>query len=222
MTLVGGAPLHRDDLITALAHGPTLVAADGGGDTALRLGHLPEAVIGDMDSLSAGGAERLAGRLHEIPEQETTDFDKALRSVEAPLVIAAGVSGGRFDHELAAMNVLVRRADRPCLVLGPESLVFVAPPRLSLDLPVGMAFSLFPFGPCTASAEGLRWRLDGLHFSPGGRVGTSNEVTGPVRLAVSDPWMLVILPRAALGPVVEALAGQGSAGGTPRWSAPGG
>jgi thiamine pyrophosphokinase len=107
VTLVGGGPVSRAALALALAHAPRLVAADGGADRALRLGHVPEAVIGDMDSLSDVAKIQLSERLHYVAEQETTDFDKALRLIRAPFVLGLGFAGARMDHGLAVLNSLV-------------------------------------------------------------------------------------------------------------------
>jgi thiamine pyrophosphokinase len=207
VTLVGGAKLNPADLELALSFAPTLVAADGGADALLAAPVPPVAVIGDMDSLSDTAARAFADRLYRIEEQETTDFDKALRSIAAPLVLALGVTGGRFDHELAAMHTLVRRSGRICVVIGAESIVFVCPARLDLDLPKGTPFSLFPMGPVRLRSTGLRWPTHGLAFAPDQVIGTSNEVTGPVSLHAGGPLMLVILPRSCLTAVVAALTG---------------
>ena len=59
----------------------------------------------------------------------------------------------------------------------------------------------------TGRSDGLRWPLDGLTFAPDGRVGTSNEVIGPVRLDFDRPGMLVVTPRAGLASVMTALGG---------------
>ncbi|KAA9007935.1 thiamine diphosphokinase [Histidinibacterium aquaticum] len=212
VTLIGGGVLGAADLGTVLPFAPRLVAADGGADAALAAGRRPEAVIGDMDSISEGARAELAEALHEISEQETTDFDKALRSIRAPLVLAVGLSGGRFDHDLAALNVLVRLAHLRCVVVGPESLVFLAPPELSLDLAPGTVVSLFPMGRVAGTSEGLRWPIEGLDFTPWGRIGTSNTATGPVRMTFDAPLMLVILPRRTLPEVVSSLAAPGAGG----------
>lgn len=214
VTLAGGAELSRDDLIIALKCAPTLVAADGGGDGCLAAGELPVAVIGDMDSLSEAGASRLSDRIHKVSEQESTDFDKALRHVSAPLVLAVGFTGGRLDHELSVMTGLVHRADRACIVVGAETIAFLCPPRFEVDLPPGTPVSLFPMGPVRAPSRGLRWPTDGLDFAPGGRIGTSNEACGPVSITPDAPLMLVILPRAALPEAIRSLQA------APRWPAP--
>jgi thiamine pyrophosphokinase len=71
-----------------------------------------------------------------------------------------------------------------------------------------MRLSLWPMGPGAGRSEGLRWPLDGIAFRPDGRVATSNEAEGPVRLELEGgPWALV-LPRAGLD---AALAGLGLA-----------
>lgn len=213
VTLVGGAPSGNDDLAAARAVAPIVVAADGGADTCLAAGIAPVAVIGDMDSLSDTARVRFADRLFAVTEQETTDFDKALRHVAAPLVVAVGFSGGRFDHELAVLNSLLRHPGRPCVILGRESLTFLCPPQLDLRLAPATPVSLFPLGPAPVRSTGLVWPTDGLDFRPEGRIGTSNAMGpgGAARLVAATPRMLVILPRAALEPAAAALRA------APRW-----
>ena len=205
VTLVGGADLRLSDLTNALSFAPGLVAADGGADHLLQAGLQPLAVIGDMDSISGPARSAFDRVLHRVPEQQTTDFDKALRHISAPLVIALGVTGGRFDHELAALHVLLCHPDRVCLVLGPDSLTVLCPPVLSLNLPAGTVVSLFPMGPVHCKSTGLRWPTDHLNFSPTTVIGTSNEATGPVTLTPDAPAMLLILPAGALAETVTAL-----------------
>ena len=153
VTLVGGADLRPSDLATALSFAPGLVAADGGADHLLSAGLQPQAVIGDMDSISGAAAAAFAAVLHKVIEQETTDFDKALRHIAAPLAIAVGVTGGRFDHELAVLHSLLRHPATPCIVLGKDSLLFLCPPRLDLILDPGTLFSLFPLRPVRCASK---------------------------------------------------------------------
>jgi thiamine pyrophosphokinase len=207
VTLVGGGQATPALLRAALRLAPRLVAADGGADRALAAGLMPEAVIGDFDSISASARARLpAAALHPIAEQETTDFDKALRSIAAPFVLAVGFSGARVDHTLAVFSALAQHADRRCLVLSAQDVCFLAPPSLVLRLKVGSRLSLYPLGPVTGKSTGLRWPIGGLDFAPDGRIGTSNEVSAPeVRLTFSAPKMPVILPRAALPLAIASL-----------------
>ncbi len=208
ISMVGAGNVSADDLEIVAEYGTRVVAADGGARVLLAAGVLPDAVIGDLDSADS---QVLAGissdRIHRIDEQDSTDFDKCLRSVEAPLIVCVGFAGPRLDHTLAAFNALVRHDDRPAIVVGARDLVFHAPADLRLDLPAGMRLSLFPMGPVSGRSRGLRWPIDGIDFAPASRIGTSNEVTGPVRLSFDRPGMLVITPREALAAVARALIG---------------
>lgn len=209
VTLVGGAPVPTGRLAEALALAPEAFAADGGGDVALPNDARFRAVIGDLDSLRSADRLRDAGvPLHRLAEQETTDLEKCLYSVEAPLVLAVGFLGGRLDHTLAALTALTRRPAGRVVLIGDEDLAFLCPETLELSLPAGTRVSLWPLGPVGGRSEGLRWPVEGLAFRPEGRVGTSNEATGgPVRLAFDAPLMVVILPAGFLGPVVASLGG---------------
>ena len=212
VTLVAGGPCGARDLAMARKRAPCVVAADGGADRALALGVMPQAVIGDLDSLSQAGRARLGpDRVFRIDEQETTDFDKALRLIAAPFVLAVGVAGRRIDHELAVLSGLFRHqalagGRMPCLLLGRQDVILAAPPRLSLRLRAGDRLSLFPLAPVTGRSRGLVWPIDGLRLAPDGRIGTSNRVdSGPVDLEFDAPGMLVILPRARLDAAIAGV-----------------
>jgi thiamine pyrophosphokinase len=216
VTLLGGGSVRTADLDDALRHAPVLIAADGGADAALAAGRMPVAVVGDLDSLSSHARTRLSPEiLYETLEQDTTDFDKALRRVAAPLVLAVGFTGARLDHELAVFHTLVARPAHRCIVVGDRDIVFLAPPRVRLDLEPGTRVSLFPMDEVSGGSEGLRWPIDGLVFHPARRIGTSNEVaSGPVLLHTDRPALLVILPRETLEPAIRALG----AADTLKWA----
>lgn len=207
VTLAGGGPFSRRELQLCLARAPVPAAADGGADRLLQLGVMPEAVIGDFDSLSAAGRAKIPlSHQHPVPEQATTDFDKALRSVDAPFVLALGFAGARLDHGLAAMNTLVTRHRQRCILIGPKNLAFAAPSQLALDMVPGDVLSLFPMARVTGQSAGLEWPIQGLSFAPDGMIGTSNRaVARRVELAFDAPGMLVILPRRRLDAAIRAL-----------------
>lgn len=206
VTLIGGGEITQADLKEALLRAPVLVAADGGADRALALGAEPSAVIGDFDSLSAAARAVLdPSILHLVAEQETTDFDKALRAIAAPLVLAVGFLGKRLDHQLAAFNVLVQPHGGRCILIGAHELVVHLTRPLYLPLEPGAVVSLFPLTEVSGRSEGLEWPIDGLHLSPMGRVGTSNRATGPVRIDVDGPGLLAMLPRSALDDLIPAM-----------------
>lgn len=209
VTLLGAGQLDWAALDLAMTLAPRLVCADGGAAHAQACGLVPEAVIGDLDSLTPEMRAALpAGAVHYIAEQDSTDFDKALRHIAAPLVLAVAFDGSRMDHHLAALHVLVTRAAQRCILITGDQILFVAPPELRLDLPLGSLFSLFPMGEVSGRSVGLRWPIEGLEFAPDRMIGTSNEVAGPVHLHFDQAKMLVILPRSALHAVITGFAQQ--------------
>ncbi|MDI3335244.1 thiamine diphosphokinase [Defluviimonas aestuarii] len=207
VTLLGAGDSTGGCLAEALAYAPFLVAADGGANVALAAGHVPDVVIGDFDSISAETRSAVPGdRLWHIAEQDSTDFEKCLSRIAAPLILGVGFAGGRLDHVAAVWTVLARYPDRRCLILGREDVVFLSPRQLRLDLAEGARVSLFPMGAVSGRSEGLFWPIDGIGFAPDGRIGTSNRATGPVDLEFDAARMLVMLPRDCLAAAIAALA----------------
>lgn len=206
VTLLGGGEVSAELVNEALRLAPCLVAADGGANMAVGMGLVPDAVIGDFDSiLPATMAALPADRLHRIAEQDSTDFEKCLTRIAAPLILGVGLTAARFDHTLAVWNALTRHPSRRCVVFSDHDLAFLAPLRLRLDLRVGTRLSLFPMGAVAGAGTGLAWPIEGLDFAPDGRIGTSNQVAGPVDLHFTAARMLVIMPRACLPEVIAAL-----------------
>ncbi len=204
VTLVGGAPVAPEDLQWAAARAPRVIAADSGADTVILAGQTPEAVIGDLDSVSDRTRTSLPqGVLHHIADQDSTDFEKCLSLIDAPLIVGLGFLGARIDHTLAALSCLARNP-APCILLGPSDVAFAAPAALRLDLAPGTRVSLFPMRPTEGRSEGLRWPIDGLRLDPSGRIGTSNEATGAVYLEAEG--LLVLLPRSERDVAVRVFA----------------
>ena len=76
-----------------------------------------------------------------------------------------------------------------------------------VDLPPGQRLSLFPMAPMRGRSKGLRWPIDGLTLDPMGRLGTSNEVIGPVELEFEAPGTIVLIPREHLDRSLAAITG---------------
>ncbi|WP_243403529.1 thiamine diphosphokinase [Shimia abyssi] len=207
ITLVGAGECAEIDIKQCLDMAPRVFAADGGARHCRAAGIMPELVIGDLDSILEGETLDIPPtHLHHVAEQDSTDFEKALRVLTAPLILGVGFTGARMDHQLACYNALVRYPERRCVLLSDSDIAFLAPPSLELPLVAGTRVSLFPMGLVEGVSDGLRWPIAGLTFTPDGRIGTSNEATGAVMLSVTAPKMLVILPRECFAIVVTALA----------------
>ena len=98
-------------LLDELREGAALVvAADGGARPALALGVMPDIVTGDLDSIGDAREAIPADRIRPNPDPNATDLEKAValcldEGCDAIDIIGAG--GGRADHALANLSVLV-------------------------------------------------------------------------------------------------------------------
>ncbi|PIE14829.1 MAG: thiamine diphosphokinase [Rhodobacterales bacterium] len=205
--LLGGADFDPAALKLAFDLAPNLVAADSGADSAIRSGRMPDAVIGDFDSVDPASLAQIPRRRqHRVREQDSTDFEKALSRLAAPLILAVGFTAGRLDHELAVYNALLRYPEQRCIVIGAQDICFLSPAALSLTLPESSRISLFPLAPCRVSAAGVKWPLQQQEMAADGLVSVSNQVqSAPVRVQVTPRKLLVILPRERLKAAVDAL-----------------
>ncbi len=214
LVIVGGGGVDHALLRVLSAHGMHLVGADGGADVIVAAGLMPEAIIGDFDSLENAEAWRGRTRLVRLGEQETTDFEKALYSTRAPVTIALGMTGRRFDHTLAALDAVARHASERAVILVDEAdLVLGVSGPFDFTVGPGERVSVHPLAPIRfRRSVGLKYPLDGLRLAPGERSGTSNEaVEGPFRIEPEPraraPWLL-ILDRKHLFAVAAAAAGR--------------
>jgi len=206
VTLLGAGSTQLSQVKQALKCAPTLVAADGGADTGVKADLIPDAVIGDMDSMSEETRQRLpVDRLHRVAEQDTTDFEKCLQRIDAPAVLALGFTGSRLDHSLAACAALSRFPDMTVLLISGDDICFLAPATLKMELPVGSRLSIFPLAPTHGESEGLKYPLNGVELSPTAMVGPSNEVTGAVTLRFPQARPLILLPYEALETALAVL-----------------
>ena len=206
VVLVGGGYCTGADLALAGRYSQCFVAADGGANTLLANAITPAAVIGDMDSIEPAVRTLMpATKMHFVAEQESTDFEKCLHHIVAPIILGLGFTGQRIDHQMAALHALVRYPQQRCVLLAEHDVIFLAPPELTVDLPCDSRISLFPMGSVSGHSAGLAWPVDGLDFAPERRIGTSNKTKGSVKLVFSAPLMLVILPRDFLSSALQAL-----------------
>ncbi len=178
VVLVGGGDLNLAALNGLSSRGWPLVAADGGANSLRDLDVTPAAIIGDMDSLDDPEHWRSRCQLLQLAEQDTTDFEKCLYSIDAPGFVALGFTGKRFDHTLAVMHSLsVYARRRNIMLLAEQDVLWARQGSTRLQLQAGMRLSVYPLSRvCFESSCGLEYPLDGLVLEQGKAIGTSNRV----------------------------------------------
>lgn len=212
LVIVGGGVVDADLLRDLYLAGAHLVGADGGADQIVAAGLKPEAIIGDFDSLQNADSWLGRTRLIRVPEQDTTDFEKALYCTSAPVTIALGMTGGRFDHTLAALDAVTKHAKERVIILVDEfDLAMAVAGPFSFEVEPRERVSVHPLLPIRFKRSvGLRYPLDGLRLAVGERTGTSNEaMVGPFRIEPETrvkPWLLILDRKYLFGIAAAAAA----------------
>ncbi len=214
MVIAGGGSVDPDLLKSLENDGAMVIAADGGAAACASASIVPEAIIGDMDSLKKRTEWEQKTRVIEIKEQQTTDFEKCLYSTRAPLTIGLGLSGKRLDHTLGALDVMLRYGKKRRIVLVDETdLALLVNSAFSFAVTPGDRVSIHPLERVKfARSKGLKYPLDGLELAPGKRSGTSNEaINGRFTIEPGpneDGGWLLLLDKHYLKPLIATLMRQ--------------
>jgi thiamine pyrophosphokinase len=118
LMLGGVIDLPVKDIRELLARNELLVCADSGSHFALAHKLVPDAIVGDLDSITPEDlleATAETVQIVKINEQETGDCEKSFKwllSIGVTDVVVLGIGGGRNDHALANLNILMRFRDQ--------------------------------------------------------------------------------------------------------------
>ena len=180
-----------------------VICADGGANTAVTFGWIPQVIVGDMDSvcsdvlseLERGGCEVL----RHSPRKDETDLELAL--VEAvgrggTEIVVLGATGGRIDHTVANMMLLSlpALADRQVRILGGDAEVMLVRESACVHGLPGDTVSLIPIAGDAngVSTDGLEWELSEGTLVLGYARGVSNVMTAEIaRIRVEGGLLLV-------------------------------
>lgn len=196
-----GTPPTKELLLRYTPQASRVIAADAGAAACLRAGVRPDVVVGDMDSLAPEDQERIAAQGVEVRRyprhKDWTDTSLALDMALAENpdeVVLLGATGGRFDHTLANVHLLVKalHAGVRARVVDDEQEIFVLEGEYALRGRAGCTVSLLPL---TARVDGVclrgfRWPLDDAVMDMGDPYGVSNVVENDEALIVCGRGML--------------------------------
>lgn len=213
VVLVGGGDVDLNQL-RLLGQDLPLAALDGGVSAIIKAGLKPFVVIGDMDSAPSNLAMDEIANL-TIKDQYSTDLEKALAAVDAPIILAMGVLGKRMDHSLATLHAIGGSLPRcPVVVISPEDAMIFARREMVLSLAPSSRISLWPMTTQRfISSQGLVWPLNELVLAAGSQLGTSNQVVdgnGPQSVTITpdtiDDGYVIIVESSQAPALIEALS----------------
>ena len=181
VVLIGGGDVAWSAYASLGKHRYPIIAVDAGVHCLAQQNITPELIIGDMDSLGSIDIQPDKSEIIEISEQETTDFEKALYSIDAPLYLAFGFWGGRLDHSLAALHIVTKyRASKKVVLVDTTDLMFSPQGPFTFSCPLEARVSIIPLQAVAFERSfGLKYPLDGLTLKTGSAIGVSNETSKP-------------------------------------------
>lgn len=185
--ILSAAPV-RDPMVLAgyLLPDDYIVAADGGWQLALQMGVKPMLLVADFDSLGVSSLPENVECVSLPVEKDVTDTAEAMRlAYERGYrdFLLLGCTGGRLDHQQAALTIAADYVRRGCdvmladeqnevHVLAPGSYVYPACPDEKV--------SLFAFAEKVTGLfiEGLKYTVSDYELSPYDPLCVSNEWVG--------------------------------------------
>lgn len=185
------APDAGDYYAGLLDRSSYIVAADGGLAVCRDAGRLPDACVGDMDSVDPTLLESAAASgvlIVRVPrEKDASDLDLAVdlaRGRGASSLTVTAAFGGRLDHTLAALGTLASNADLGAVGRDPgleiHALDAASRPAVDLQRVPGSVLSVFAIEQGTVlSIAGVRYPLHATLLDTLSSFGLSNVALEP-------------------------------------------
>tara|TARA_B100000029_G_scaffold9594_1_gene10549 strand:+ start:6975 stop:7607 length:633 start_codon:yes stop_codon:yes gene_type:complete len=153
-----------------------IVAADGGVNKALDSSISPDLIIGDMDSIFEDSKNRLQkSKFLTDKNPQKTDLEKTIEFCLAKGATSIDIlcaNGGRGDHALANLSILVRFGKSARIrIIDDFFETELITDEMQLKEPLGTIVSLVAIGACQGvTTTGFRWNLSeaNLKFSTQG------------------------------------------------------
>ncbi len=178
--VAGGDYPTSEQALQVLYNAPYVVCCDGAADRYIATGHVPDAIVGDGDSISEYNRAKYATRLHIVAEQETNDQTKAVRFLLEQgkrRIAIVGATGRREDHTIGNISLLIEyaRAGAQVRSFTDHGVFIPCNGDTTLKCRKGQQVSIFAITAKNLSAEGLLYPI--YDFSNWWQ-GTLNECTG--------------------------------------------
>lgn len=147
-----------------LRNAERIVCCDGSAKNLIDAGYIPEAIVGDMDSLGNDLAKRFTDRIFADDDQETNDLTKAVNwCIERGYndLVIVGATGKREDHTIGNISLLAEYIKLTSVIMVTDSGIFIPiERRTEISSFKGQQVSIFSINPETEiTTSGLRFPL---------------------------------------------------------------
>ena len=177
-----------------------LICADGGANSAKKIGVVPDYIIGDFDSALPATLKyyQNKAKLVRIKDQNSTDVEKCLDFLimnNYSEVVLTGVTGDRLDHTICNLGIILKYFTKISLnIIAENSFLKAYTGKVELDTIKGETISIYGFDSKTKiKSEGLKYRLENIPLPFGKKESTSNvALSKKVKLTVKGGIIFII------------------------------
>jgi thiamine pyrophosphokinase len=178
----------------------TVICADGGANSAMKIGITPDFIIGDLDSVNKNVLNYYKDKsvIIKYKRQNDTDVEKCLKYAikkKYQEVILLGVTGDRLDHTICNLGIVIKFYKKIKILINSEnSFLTPADKPIQLKSIKGETISLYAFSDKTKiTSQGLKYKLNNTALPFGVRESTSNvSISSLVNLKIIGGIIFVI------------------------------
>lgn len=197
--------LWTDDYLGYIRPGDLLIGADRGAILLIDRGLRPDIAVGDFDSVSVEDKERIrsfSGRIDTCDpvDKNYTDtelaFELALNERPSEIVML-GVTGGRMDHTLANVQLLIRalRHQVVCTIRDHNNYIQLTGSQLVVE---DRGFTYVSLIPATmevsgVTLEGFEYPLQNATLRQGQSLSVSNKLAGATGIVSIESGLLLVI-----------------------------
>ena len=166
---------------------------------------LPNAIVGDMDSLSPSIQKKYSSIIVRIAEQDTNDQTKAFKYImenykDVEYIHILGASGKREDHTIGHLSLLMEYCRMPIRdnlqidIVSDYSTAFAITDSCELHIGEGRTISIFsPDNSLNIKSEGLVWPTDSVLFDNWWKATLNKTSSDIVKLTFSHKSIALII-----------------------------
>lgn len=184
--VAGGTLLNPRAFKELMTRADRVVCADGGAAHLVKMGILPDVVIGDLDSMAPADrtyleTKKVAFIRHPVDKDDTDTALAARWAVDngAVEITFLGATGTRLDHTLANVMLMapLQAAGITCRMLDDHNEIYLITDQLRLTGSVGEYLSLIPLSARVTGVtlSGLSFPLSNATITRGDSLGVSNR-----------------------------------------------
>lgn len=194
-----------DDYLEYISVGDLLIGADRGALLLIEHGLTPDIAVGDFDSVSPADADRI--RSVSIKTESCDPVDKNYTDTELAFelalnqrpseIIMLGVTGGRMDHTLANVQLLIRALHHQvvCTIRDANNYIQLTSSQLTVE---NHGFTYISLIPATmevsgVTLQGFEYPLTNATLRQGQSLAVSNKLAGSTGTVSIESGLLFVI-----------------------------